>query len=128
MQSGNPPLPLRPSLNHPLFNFLPEFTLLTLAVLFLFSSFSTSILFLIILSELSWLFFFCFTHSLIKLFAVQSVLVVFIFFLAIATLDLSYVLAVCFFFGKLFGTTSNSFNSTGDYGFLKNSPQKSPTV
>lgn len=102
-----------------LLNYSLEITFITFAILLLFSNFSNSILFLIILSELSWLFFFCFTHGLIKLYAVQSVLFVFIFFLAIATLDLSYVLSLCFFFGKLFGTTSTSFNSYADFSFSK---------
>lgn len=102
-----------------LLNYSLEITLITFAILLLFSNFSSSILFLIILSELSWLFFFCFTHSLIKLYGIQTVLFIFIFFLAIATLDLSYVLSLCFFFGKVFGTTSTNFNSSTDFSFSK---------
>ena len=93
----------------PLSNYFLELTFLTAAILMLFSSFSSSILFLIILSELIWLLFFCFTHAVLKAFAIQAVLLIFIFFLAIATLDLAYALTLCFFFGKVFGVTSTCF-------------------
>lgn len=45
------------------------------------------------------------------------VLLIFIFFLAIATLDLAYVLSLCFFFGKVFGVTNSSFTGERSYGF-----------
>ena len=70
---------------NPLSNYFLKLTFLTAAILMLFSSFSSSILFLIILSELSWLLFFCFTHAVLKAFAIQAALLIFIFFLAIAT-------------------------------------------
>ena len=111
-----------------LLNYSLEITLITFAILLLFSNFSSSILFLIILSELSWLFFFCFTHSLIKLYGIQTVLFIFIFFLAIATLDLSYVLSLCFFFGKVFGTTSTNFNSSTDFSFSKDDFKQKSTL
>ena len=85
----NPPLIFLTTLiligPNPLSNYFLKLTFLTAAILMLFSSFSSSILFLIILSELSWLLFFCFTHAVLKAFAIQAVLLIFIFFLAIAT-------------------------------------------
>ena len=46
---------------------------------------------------------------MLKLFAIQAVLLIFIFFLAIATLDLVYAPTLCFFFGKVFGVTGTCF-------------------
>ena len=88
---------------NPLSNYFLELTFLTAAILMLFSSFSSSILFLIILSELSWLLFFCFTHAVLKAFAIQAVLLIFIFFLAIAT-GFSVCADLMFFFlGRFLG-------------------------
>jgi len=63
----------------------------------------------------------------LKAFAVQAVLFIFIFFLAIATLDLAYALTLCFFFGKVFGVTSTCFTEAAVSDFNSSGKGSLPT-